>query len=69
MWVGVNALFRCRNADGLQKFKGPLARDAAGQILVQDEALGNLCTYREYRIQRCHRFLKNHSDPITANPA
>ena len=66
MRIGIKAPRRVSNADPLQQRNGlsfgRLARCAA----VQSQRLGHLVPNAVHRVQRRHRFLKNHADAVAA---
>ena len=63
----VDTVFGRRDADALEKIDGQRAGLARRQPLVQPYRLGDLVADGEHWIKRCHRFLKNHGNPLAAN--
>src|SRR5215470_8989658 len=67
--VGVlaHAGLRRRDAHRLQELGRLLPRAAAGRPLVDADRLGDLVAHREQRVQRHHRVLQDHRDPLAAD--
>ncbi len=60
---------RLGNAHHLQQLQGAFGRDLAGQALVQAEHFVDLLFDRVQRVQRRHRLLKDHRNPVAADVA
>jgi hypothetical protein len=67
--IGIDALRRSRNADEIQQLDGPHPGGAATDPFVQADRFDDLGTYGIDRIQRRHRFLKDHRDVVAADLA
>ena len=68
--MGILAHSRLRrgDADGFEQIKRPAPRAAAGRMLVDADRLRHLIPDREERVQRRHRVLEDHRDPLAADP-
>ncbi|MNQ36143.1 hypothetical protein D3C85_496580 [compost metagenome] len=66
---GLEALVRLGDADHLQQFQGAFGRDLAAQALVDAQHLVDLLFDRVQRIERGHRLLEDHRNPVAANVA
>jgi hypothetical protein len=69
MRIRAHALLGLGNGDRAQRLNGPLRGLAPGDPLMRQYRFGNLLADPHHRIQRRHRFLKNHGHPGTAQMA
>ncbi|MNN00370.1 hypothetical protein D3C81_1129570 [compost metagenome] len=69
MRQGLQAFFRLGDADHLQQLQSTLGRDFADQPLVDAQHLVDLLFDRVQRVERGHRLLEDHRDPVTADVA
>src|SRR5215470_1766424 len=67
MRVLAHAVLGRRDANRLQEVGRLLPRAAAGRALVDSDWLGDLGDHREQRVQRHHRVLQDHRDPLAAD--
>ncbi len=67
--VRVDLLRRIRNADLVQEVDRALVRFARRKPLVQAQDFGDLVTHREDGVERRHRLLEDHRDPVAADLA
>ena len=65
----MDAFFGLGDADFRERFNGAVERFLAGAIFVERERLGELRAHFHERVQRGHRVLENHRDPLAANLA
>ena len=63
----IQALFRLLDADHRQQFQHPRPRLFAVHVAMQKQRLGHLPLHGMQRVQRRHRFLKDHRNPVAAN--
>jgi len=68
MGQGLEALAWLRDAYQLEQLERPRGSRAAGKALVQQQDFVDLLFDAVQRIERGHRFLKDHRDAIAANP-
>ncbi|MNI56483.1 hypothetical protein D3C73_1114900 [compost metagenome] len=61
--------FRTGDADLTQHFDGPFVRFFFAELQMVAGRFGNLPANLEYRIQRGHRLLKNHRNPVAPDIA
>src|SRR5271170_1874948 len=64
-----SAALRFRNSDEAQHFDSASPRSGSVDSLMQPQGLSNLVRHCEDRIQRSHRFLKDHRDLVAADSA
>jgi len=69
MGIVVDAPGGCRNAHVREQFDGALPPGAPGQAEMLFEHLADLFAHGHHRIERGHRFLEDHADPVPAHPA
>ncbi|MNE67979.1 hypothetical protein D3C80_1636180 [compost metagenome] len=69
MGILLGNLFRTGNPDLAQHFNRPLVRFLLPQLQMITGRFGNLPPDLEYRIERGHRLLKNHRNPVAADAA
>ncbi|MNY13565.1 hypothetical protein D3C86_1467060 [compost metagenome] len=69
MRQGLQAFFRLGDADHLQQLQSTLGRDFADQPLVDAQHLVDLLFDRVQRVERGHRLLEDHRDPVAADVA
>ena len=62
-------LFRFRQTHQPQQFQRPLAGCRAGQALVQEQGFVDLLLDAVQRVERGHRLLEDHRDPVAAHLA
>ncbi len=67
--IGLEALLRLLNADQLQQLDDALLRFTATDATMQQQGLTDLSGHAVQRVQRRHRFLKDHRDAIAAQLA
>ena len=67
--VVLEALGRARDADQLQQLDATLTGGLLVHVHVPFERLGNLIADGQYRVERSHRILKDHGDPMAAHVA
>src|SRR5262245_58893173 len=69
MRVLAGAPLRLGDAHKRQHFDRALPGRSATEILMDLQRLGDLITYGQHRIERGHRLLEDHRDPIAADLA
>ena len=69
MRVGGQPLFRVSDADEVQQFQHPGAGGIGRHTLVQVEHLADLLFDRVQRIERRHRLLEYHRNPVAPDLA
>src|SRR6266851_2903641 len=69
MRVVVDAAVRVGNTDQPQCFNGSFASLTPAGTLMEPDGLPDLAADGEHRIERSHRFLKNHRNPRAAHGA
>ncbi|MNF98852.1 hypothetical protein D3C84_817270 [compost metagenome] len=69
MGQGLEALVRLGDADHLQQFQGAFGRHLAAQALVDAQHLVDLLFDRVQRIERGHRLLEDHCNPVATDVA
>ena len=67
--VAVNAFFRLGDADFRECVDGAVECGLAGAIFVQRKRFGELGTHFHERVERGHRVLENHRDPLATDLA
>ena len=67
--IRVDALLGRRDADELEHLDRDLARLAPRLALVQPHRLADLIADGEHRVERRHRLLEDHRDPVAADRA
>ena len=69
MRIGGQPLFSVRQPDQLQQFQHPGTRFGLRQPLVQNQGFGDLLLHRVQRVERRHRLLEDHRNPVAADAA
>ncbi len=67
--IFVEAFFRRGNFDARQQIDGPFPRLLRRQTAVADEHLGDLIADRQAGVERGHRLLEDHGQPVAAQIA
>ncbi|MNI33957.1 hypothetical protein D3C73_879280 [compost metagenome] len=67
MGILLGNFFRTGNSDLAQHFNRTLVRFLLAQLQMKPGGFGNLPANLEHRIQRGHRLLKNHRNPVAAD--
>ena len=66
MRIGFQALQRLANTDQFQQFQRPLTCRAPLQAFMNFQHFTDLLFHRVQRVQRGHRLLENHRNPVAA---
>ena len=69
VWILVDALFRRGNVDAAQQIDRTLARRALRSAAVAQDGLDDLVADRKTRVERGHRFLEDHRQPVATQVA
>ena len=64
MRVFSRSLFGIRHPYAVENLHCLVSSDSIGHFLVKGDRFADLLTYREHRIERCHRLLKYHRDVV-----
>ena len=68
MRIGAEPVLGVGQADQPQQLDRPGARRRPAHVLVDQQGLGDLLVERVQRVQRGHRLLEDHRDPVAAHP-
>ena len=66
MGIGLEPLFGFLDADQLQQLQNPRLRRVARQALVHQQGFADLLFDAVQRVERGHRLLEDHRDPVAA---